>query len=155
MDRRLNALDEAILAALAAGPALQRRAEVLQSIPGIGPVNAASLVASMPELGTFGRSPVAALPGVVSYSRDSGQQQSRRHVRGGRREPRNALYMAALAAIRWNDLLRVFHHWLRDRAKEHEIALIAVMRKLIVLAATLLREDRLWALEPPSREVLA
>ena len=61
--------------------------------------------------------------------RVSGQQQDRRHVRGGRREPRNALYMAALAAFRWNDLLRVFHH--------------------------LLREDRLWALDAPSREVLA
>ena len=92
---------------------------------------------------------------MVPYSRDSGQQQGRHHVRGGRREPHNALYMAALAVVRWNDPLRVLHHRPRDRAKEHKVALIAVVRKLIILADTLLREDRLWALEPPSREVLA
>ena len=66
-----------------------------------------------------------------------------------------ALDEAILAAIRRNDPLLVFHHRMRDRAKEHKVALIAVMRNLIVLADTLLREDRLWALEPASREVLA
>ena len=69
----------------------------------------------------------------------------RRHIRVGRCEPRNALYMAALCAIRWNDPLRVSHQRLRGRCKKHKVALVAVMRKLIVRADTLLREDRLWA----------
>ena len=147
---RVEALNAAILAFIDADERLKRRVEVLRSIPGIGPVTAARLVADMPELGQLDRRSAAALIGVAPYACDSGQHQGRRHVRGGRCDPRRALFMAALAAIRSNPPLRDFYRRLRELGKEHKVALVAVMRKLIVLANTLLRQDRLWQTQPPA-----
>ena len=151
LDRRVTALNEALETALAADPALQRRAEILRSIPGLGPANAASLVAAMPELGRLDRRAAAALLGVAPCANDSGQHQGKRHVRGGRRAPRTLLDMAAVAAIRWNAPLRAFYQRLRARGKEAKVALVAVTRKLVVLANALLQTDRLWQDAPPPR----
>ena len=151
LDRRVTALNAALEAALAADPALQRRAEILRSIPGLGPANAASLVAAMPELGRLDRRAAAALLGVAPWANDSGQHQGKRRVRGGRRAPRTLLYMAAVTAIRWNAPLRAFYQRLRARGKEAKVALVAVTRKLIVLANALLQADRLWQDAPPPR----
>ncbi len=150
LDTRVEALDGAILAAIDADEELKRRAEVLQSIPGIGPATAASLVADMPELGSLDRRAAGALLGVAPWACDSGQRQGRRHVRGGRAAPRRAMFIAALAAIRFNPPLRDFYRRLRERGKEHKVALVAVMRKLVVLANVLLQQDRLWLPEPPA-----
>ena len=151
LDRRVTALNEALETALAADPALQRRAEILRSIPGLGPANAASLVAAMPELGRLDRHAAAAWLGVAPWANDSGQHQGKRRVRGGRRAPRTLLDMAAVAAIRWNAPLRAFYQRLRARGKEAKVALVAVTRKLIVLANALLQADRLWQDAPPPR----
>ena len=150
----MTALNEALETALAADPALQRRAEILRSIPGLGPANAASLVAAMPELGRLDRRAAAALLGVAPCANDSGQHQGKRPVRGGRRAPRTLLYMAAVAAIRWNAPLRAFYQRLRTRGKEAKGALVAVTRKLIVLANALLQADRLWQDAPPPKPSL-
>ena len=151
LDRRVTALNEALEAALAADPALQRRAEILRSIPGLGPANAASLVAAMPELGRLDRHAAAALLGVAPWANDSGQHAGKRRVRGGRRAPRTLLDRAAVAAIRWNAPLRAFYQRLRARGKEAQVALVAVTRQLIVLANALLQADRLWQDAPPPR----
>ena len=96
LKRSVKALDTELQAAIAADPALRRRAEVLRSIPGVGSATAATLLADMPELGTLGRRAAGALLGVAPCACDSGSSVGRRHVRGGRAEPRSALYMAAL-----------------------------------------------------------
>ena len=99
LDRRVQALDKDLQAAVEADAGLRRRAEVLRSIPGVGPATATALLATMPELG---RRAAGALLGVAPCARDSGSREGRRHVRGGRAEPRCALYMAAVSAIRCN-----------------------------------------------------
>ncbi len=154
-ERRVKALEQDLLAAIEADPGLRRRAEVLRSIPGVGPATAASLLAAMPELGGLGRRAAGALLGVAPCARDSGSHEGRRHVRGGRAAPRCALYMAAVAAIRCNPPLAAFYKRLRERGKQAKVALVAVMRKLVTLADALLRADRLWQPSPPPSEVPA
>lgn len=146
---RVAALEAAILPAIDADEGLSRRAEVLRSIPGIGATTAATLVAEMPELGSLDRRAAAALLGTAPWAYDSGKHQGRRRVRGGRAVPRRAMYMAAMVAIRFNPELGAFYWRLRERRKEHKVSLVAVMRKLVVLANVLLQQDRLWTPEPP------
>ena len=145
---RVKALDKDLLQAIEADDGLRRRAQVLRSIPGVGAVTAATLLADMPELGTLGRRAAGALLGVAPCARDSGS-----HV--GRAEPRNALYMAALTAIRRNPPLATFYKRLRDRGKQPKLALVAVMRKLVALADALLRANRLWQASAPCTQVPA
>ena len=155
LERRVKALDKDLLEAIEADDGLRRRAAVLRSIPGIGALTAATLLADMPELGTLGRRAAGALVGVAPCARDSGSSVGRRHVRGGRAQPRSALYMAALTATRYNPPLAAFYKHLRDRGKQPKLALVAVMRKLVALADALLRADRLWSPSAPSAQVPA
>ena len=155
LEREVKAVDKDLVAAIEADAGLRRRAEVLRSIPGVGPVTAAGLLAAMPELGTLGRRAAGALLGVAPCARDSGSHEGRRHVRGGRAQPRCVVYMAALAAIRCNPPLAAFYKRLRDRGKQAKVALVAVMRKLVSLADALLRADRLWQSSAPPSEVPA
>ncbi len=117
---------------------------ILTSVPGIGPVTAASLIAWMGELGAIGNRQAAALIGVAPFARDSGTLKGGRHVTGGRRRPRDVLYMAAIAATRFNPDMKDFHERLTKRGKPHKLAVTAVMRKLIVTANALLRDRRMW-----------
>ena len=148
LERRVEALDKALQAAIEADPALRRRTEVLRSIPGFGPATTATLLADMPELGTLpprGRGPAQCRP----CARDSGSSVGRRHVLA---EPRSALYMAALTANRRNPPLAAFYKHLRDRGKQPKQARFAVMRKLVAPADALLRANRFWQ---PSAQVPA
>ena len=138
-----------MLTCIAADTALSRRAAIIRSIPGCGPVTAACLCADMPELGTLGRRQAASLFGLAPFDRDSGQH------RGGRSQPRHLLYMAALSAVRCEPTAKAFYERLLARGKPHKVALVAVMRKLVGLLDTLLREDRLWQPEPPTRALRA
>ncbi|MCE2560177.1 MAG: IS110 family transposase [Acidobacteria bacterium] len=139
---RVAALDRDIRTAIGADEGLARRAEVLRSIPGVGPATVASLIATMPELGSLDRRAVAAPLGTAPWANHSGKHQGRRHVRGGRAAPRRAIHMAALAAIRFNPPQRDFYRRLREAGKEHNVALVAVMRKLVILANVLLQQGR-------------
>ena len=150
LDELIGMADAALQACIASDPELARRAAIIRSVPGLGPANAASLCASMPELGSINRRQAAALIGVAPYDRDSGQSSGGRHIRGGREHPRNLLYMAATAAIRFNPQMQAFYERLAGKGKQHRVALVAVMRKLVVLLGTLLREDRLWTPEAPA-----
>ena len=134
-----------------ADPALARRAAIVRSVPGIGPVNAASLLADMPELGQLGRRKAASLLGLAPFDRDSGKRRGRRCIQGGRARPRHLLYMAALSAIRCEPASRDFYRRLVADGKEHKLAMVAVMRKLAGLLDALLRDNRLWQTEPPAR----
>ncbi len=146
--RQIKALDDRIAKTTAEDAGLSRRMEVLTSIPGVGPVVAAGLLADMPELGRVDGKAAASLVGVAPWTRESGQWKGRSFIRGGRARPRRLLYMAAVSALRRNpDMARKYAE-LRARGKPPKVALTAVMRKLAVLANVLLKQDRLWAPEP-------
>ena len=151
----IRELEAKMQALIADDEALRRRAAIIQSVPGCGFVNAASLCADLPELGTVSARKAAALIGVAPYDCDSGTSQGRRRIRGGREHPRHLLYMAATAAIRWNPDLKAVYERLTGDGKDHKLAMVAVMRKLIALLGALLRHDRLWMPAAPAREVAA
>lgn len=137
-------LDDEIERRIAEDCALARRYQILKSIPGVGPVAAASLVAGLTELGLASNKSIATLVGLAPVACDSGDKTGQRRIRGGRAHLRTPLYMAALAAARCNPELAAFYKRLRDHGKAAKLALTAVMRKLVVLANTLVREDRFW-----------
>ena len=125
-------------------PVLVRRWAVLTSIPGLGNVTAAALIAGLVEIGSMTAKQVAMLVGVAPIAHDSGQSSGARHIRGGRPHLRRALYMAAVAAARHNPALKAFYDRLVKEGKKLKVALTAVMRKLVVLANALVAENRLW-----------
>lgn len=144
LERHIERLAGEIAARIAADPVLTRRYAVLVSIPGVGPTVAATLIADLPELGRLDRHAIACLAGLAPFADDSGDREGPRHIKAGRAHPRRALYWAALSAARYNPDLAAFYKRLRDNGKKAKVALTAVMRKLVVLANTLLKEDRPW-----------
>ena len=151
IDRQIKALEAEAARVVAASPALARQVEVLRSLPGVAFATAAGLLAEMPELGRLDAKAVASLAGVAPMARESGQWKGRSFIRGGRAKVRRMLYMASLSAIRHNPDFRRKHGELVARGKTGKVALVAIMRKLLVLANALLAQDRLWTPEPPAR----
>jgi transposase len=156
LDRRISRLarDIASIEAeikrhIARDPALARRYRILLSIPGVGPVNAALLLACLSELGDASAKQIAALTGLAPVPDDSGQRQGYRRIRGGRQIVRNGLYLSALTAAAHNAPLRAFYRRKIQEGKPAKIALIAVARKLVVLANALIADDRQWSPNPP------
>jgi transposase len=137
-------LDAEIAKLIAGDGGLSRRMEILVSIPGVGPVTAASLIADLPELGECDDKAIAALVGVAPFAADSGDFRGQRRIRGGRSALRSTVYMAAVAAARSNpDMKRVYER-LKAAGKASKVALTAVMRKLVILANALVKTDRKW-----------
>jgi transposase len=130
--------------AIAADPALARRHAILTSIPGIGPVTAVAILVNFPELGSCTAKQSAMIAGLAPVADDSGDRTGLRKIKGGRAGLRTGIYMAAVSAARANASLKTFYDRLLHNGKECKLALAAVMRKLIVLANTLIREDRFW-----------
>lgn len=144
LGRELEAIEERILKLLESHDDWRRKLEVLQSVKGVGPATGAALVAEMPELGDLNRQAVAALVGVAPYPRESGQHRGKRVIQGGRGKVRTALYMAALNACRHNPSIRAFFQRLRAAGKSYKVAMVACMRKLLVLLNSLLKQNTLW-----------
>lgn len=142
--RDLEAVDREITRMIAADPGLARRREVLASMPGIGPVTAAALLILMPELGTLGAKAAGQLAGLAPVTRQSGSSLAKGRIAGGRARLRRTLYMPALAAIRFNPEYHAKHADLAARGKPGKVIVTAIMRKLVVLADALLRDDRMW-----------
>jgi len=126
---------------LRAHPALQAKAERMQQLQGVGPVLATTLLAYLPELGEEDDKRIAALVGVAPHAHDSGETSRPRHVRGGRIEVRNVLYMAAVSASQHNPVLSVFYQRLRAAGKPANVCLLAVMRKMIVVLNRMLKDQ--------------
>lgn len=145
----IERLETRIAALIASDPATARRAAILRSIPGIGPANVIAILAGLREIGRLSAKQIAALAGLAPFARDSGPGQGRRSIRGGRNELRRYLYMAAVSASRCNPDLKCFYQHLIDSGKPAKLALTAVARKLIVLANTLVAENRTWTPERP------
>lgn len=119
--------------------------QLLQSVPGVGPTLARTLLGLVPELGQLDRHQIAALVGVAPLARDSGTFRGRRTCWGGRPAVRTVLYMAALTAARYNPVLRAFYQRLRAAGKPAKVALTAVARKLLIVLNAILRDQRPWA----------
>lgn len=120
------------------------KAKILQSIPGLGNITAFSILSTVPELGSIQNKAACALFGVVPYTRRSGTYKGKEFIKGGRPVPRRALYMAILMTVRCNPVLRVFYQRLIAAGKKPKVALIAAMRKLVIIINTLLRKEEMW-----------
>lgn len=150
LEREVDHADGTLQAALEASPVWQVQDDLLRSIPGIGPVVARTLLALLPELGQLDGRQIAALVGVAPLNRDSGQHRGRRQVWGGRAPVRAALYMAALVASRRNPVLHAFYQRLRAAGKPAKVALVACMRKLLVIANAVLKHRAPWCAPTPA-----
>lgn len=144
IEKQLAALDVAIAALIDADPALCRRRDILCSIPGVAAVTASLLLADMPELGSMDERQAASLAGLAPVTRQSGKWQGRSFIQGGRALVRRTLYMPALVAIRFNADIKRCYETLVANGKPPKLAITAVMRKLVVLANALLRDNRMW-----------
>ena len=144
IERALDEVDAAIAALVASDPGLARKAEILCSIPGVSLVTAAAILAEMPELGTLEAATAASLTGLAPFTRESGKWKGQAKIGGGRGDLRRALYLPALSAARFNPDLKAVYDRLRAKGKPAKLALVAVMRKLVILANVLVRDDRIW-----------
>ena len=142
LEKPIAACDTAIAELIAADEDLKTKAERLDAIPGVGVVTAATVLAELPELGRISDEAVAALVGVAPYNRDSGDHTGARHIGGGRSAVRCALYMATLSAVRFDPILKAFYLKLRAAGKKPKVALVACLRKLVVLMNRLLKNPQ-------------
>jgi len=145
---QLAAIDAELVALCAADDDLRARLAILQSIPGIGQASALALLIEMPELGRLGQPQAASLAGLAPMARDSGRLHGKRSIRGGRAGLRQALYMPALVAARFNLDLRTKYQALLQAGKPPKLAITVIMRKLLLLANALPRDRRPWAPKP-------
>jgi Transposase IS116/IS110/IS902 family len=120
------------------------RDELLRSVPGVGKVLSTTLLAHLPELGALNRKQVAALAGLAPFNRDSGSLRGSRCIWGGRAQVRRVLYMAVVAAVRSNPVIKNFYTQLRARGKYPKSALTACMRKLLVILNAMLHNKTPW-----------
>jgi transposase len=144
LDERLRRLDIDLTAKLRSSSLWKAKEEILISVPGVGRVTVATLLARLPELGTLNRRAIAALTGVAPFARDSGQHRGRRMIWGGRADVRSVLYMAAVTAARINPVIRSFYLRLKQAGKPAKVALTACMRKLLTILNTMLRNNQPW-----------
>lgn len=148
LQEKLSKLDEEIGQFIQATPVWQAKDALLRSVPGVGRITSGTLLAMLPELGSLNRQQIAALVGVAPLNKDSGRKRGKRRTYGGRAGVRSVLYMAALAAKRYNPLIRKFYERLIQQGKEKKVALTACMRKLIVILNAMLRTHQPWRSQP-------
>jgi len=141
----LAKLDAAIAAMIKATPHFAERAEIIESVPGLAGTTSAGLIAAMPELGQVSNEAISALLGVAPYDDDSGKRRGERQIKGGRRKVRNLFYMACLgAATRHNPALKAYYRRLMAKGKKAKVALVACMRKLIVILNIMIARGEKW-----------
>ena len=138
-------IEQRIAVLLAALPLHDARATLLRSVPGVGPILAATLIALLPELGALPRKQIASLVGVAPFDDDSGQRNGLRSIAGGRIAVRNVLYMASLTAIRHNPVIAVYAQRLKALGKRPKVVIVACMRKLIVTLNAMVRDGTPWS----------
>lgn len=144
LQAEIESLEQQISQAIKANPAWAETAKRVESVPGIGFITAATLVADLPELGQLNRQKIAALVGVAPFNHDSGKQRGKRRIFGGRTSVRSVLYMATLSAIRHNPVIKAFYQRLLDKGKLKKVALTACMRKLLVILNTMIKSGQDW-----------
>ena len=141
LNQQTKEIDRAIEQIINSCEELNAKASKLKELTGVGPVLMSTLLSDMPELGRLERNQASALAGVAPYDRDSGIQKGKRSIAGGRVRVRCALYMATLAAIRHNPILKQNYQRLVARGKPRKVAIVACMRKFIIHINTVLKEN--------------
>lgn len=154
IDNQLAAIAKKLKQLRCADPDVQRRFEILVSIPGVGEVTAYVLIVDMGELGALDPAQAAALAGVAPFANDSGKSRGKRSIRGGRARVRKALYMASLSAMRRHEGFSAKYRALVAAGKPAKVALVVLMRKLLLLANALLRDKRQWTPQAPKAEAV-
>jgi len=149
IEAQLATIDTAMAERVAEDEEMARKRDILVSIPGIGETTALAMLVEMPELGTLGPKQAASLAGLAPISRQSGKWQGSERIRGGRAPLRHAIYMPALVAARFNPALKATYQRLRLAGKPAKLAITALMRKLVVLADALIRDNRKWTKTAP------
>ena len=144
LEREVRMADTELGTMIRQSPAWREKDDLLQSVPGVGPVLSLTLLAELPELGRLSRREIAKLGGVAPLSRDSGTLRGRRFVQGGRASVRAVLYMAALVATKRNAVIRAFYQRLVTAGKPKKLALVACMRKLLTILNTMARTHERW-----------
>lgn len=147
LQKQLEDIDADLDKSVKQSPAWREKDDLLRSVPGVGKVLSRTLLSLAPELGSLGRKQIAALIGVAPMNRDSGTQRGRRCVWGGRAHVRAVLYMSALAASRFNPIIRAFHARLIAAGKLPKVALVACMRKLLSILNAMVRTNSRWTQE--------
>lgn len=150
LTKQIRRFEKQIAALVQSDDEWRQKAQIVQSVPGVGPQVSACLVAEVPELGQMNRQQIAALVGVAPFNCDSGQFRGRRCIRGGRISVRCALYMAAVTARRINPLIRAFADRLAALGKKPKVILTACMRKLLVILNTMVKNKTHWNLAIPT-----
>lgn len=151
LNKQVKNIDQRMQKCVSQSKANARKVEILQSVKGIGPVAVSTLVAELPELGQLNRAQIAKLVGVAPMNNDSGTGSGKRRTIGGRSYVRRVLYMATLAATRFNPRIQRFYQHLLIQGKPKKVALVAAMRKLVTILNTLIKNDEIWKDESPPR----
>lgn len=144
LQKRLKDSDKDIHKLLKSSPIWREKDQLLQGVPGVGPVLSATLLSMLPELGKLNRKEIAALVGVAPLNRDSGKMKGKRATWGGRSSVREVLYMATMSAVRFNPTLKDFYERLLNAGKLKKVAQVACMRKLLVILNAMLRDNKPW-----------
>ena len=142
LDGEIAEIEADISTLIKAEPEIADDAKLIRSLPGVGPVACTQLIAKMPELGRVGPKQIAALAGLAPFNVDSGSFRGKRKIAGGRKRVRDALYMAALNAVRRADPFKTFYSRLRQAGKPAKLALIAVARKLLTVLNAMMRDRK-------------
>ena len=150
LDAQLVDLERRIEIAIAREETSAYKAGLLRSIPGIGPVAAAMLIAELPELGHMPSGEAAAMTGLAPVPRDSGTLRGKRSIAGGRRSSRRVLFQAALAAAYHNPVLKPAAERLRRNGKPHKVIIVAIARRLVIIANAILKSGMPWRSVAPA-----
>ena len=143
-EKQLEKINAQIQQIIADDQPMQQQAAMIQSVPGFGPVVTGVLLAELPELGQLNRQQVAKLVGVAPVNRDSGTMRGKRTTGGGRHTIRNPLFMAAMVAAKHNPKIKAFYQRLLANGKPKMIALVACMRKMLVILNTMIKNNQTW-----------
>lgn len=147
LEKHIEELESDLDRQIRSSPAWRDKDDLLRSCKGIGPTTSHTMLACLPELGQLTRHQIAALVGVAPFNQDTGKYRGRRHVQGGRSDVRSVLYMATLAAIRHNPVIRNFHQRLITAGKYKKVAITACMRKLLVILNAMVRHNKPWSVD--------
>ena len=144
LNEAIRKCDIDLTAHLRSSSAWKAKDDLFRSMPGIGPINSRMLMACLPELGQLNRQKISALVGVAPFNRDSGQFKGQRRIWGGRAQIRQTLYMAAVTARRCNPVIRAYYERLTARGKPHKVAMVACMRKMLIILNTMTKNHVNW-----------
>lgn len=147
IDKQITQFEGQLLSVIKSDPALKEKYDLLNTMKGIGPVVAMTLIAELPELGKANKKEIAALVGVAPMTKESGKQKGKAFTQNGRSYVRRMLYMASLSAIRFDKKLREFYERLLARGKAKKVALVAVMRKMVVILNAMLESKSPYRLQ--------